>query len=242
MSSSSSAKIVDWGRIFMGPSPADEGTLLEVEGHRSMAWDDKTEAEYLDRVKNRATQAAAEIMAKAQLEAEQLKEAARQEGYNTGLQQAQQEIDAFQQTMSESVSGVLGAIQGQCSNIFQQWRGELLTMLRVSVQKALALELTEQRNVILEQLFIQSVDALANQKSLVVRVNPEDEPAVAEIISATQQRFPGLEAWTVKADAVIGAGGMVVESTDGMVDNTIESRVALVDNILSQLMIPEDSV
>jgi flagellar assembly protein FliH len=75
-----------------------------------------------------------------------------------------------------------------------------------------------------------------------VRVNPEDEAAVKDILVTTQQRHSGLEVWSVKGDPSINPGGLVVESVDGMVDNTIESRYALVDQILEQLELPGDGI
>ena len=229
-----------WGTIYMGPTSANEATLQEVEGSRSMNWDDATEAEYLERVKVKAQAMAAEMLQKARAEGEALREQARQEGYQHGLEQAQQELETFQQTMGESVSGVLGAIQGQCSSIFDNWRQELVTMLRVSLQKALSIELDENRHTVLENLLTLSLEELDSKRNLVIKVNPEDAPAVQDIISLAQSRFPGLEAWSVKADEHIGTGGMVLESDNGMVDNTIESRFALVDNVLAQLAIPPE--
>lgn len=231
-----------WGTIYMGPGVANERQLHQVEGSRSMQWDATTEAAYMERVCSRATQRASEIMAQAQLDADQLKAQAMQDGYNAGLQQAQHELEEFQQTMSDSVSGVLSAIQGQCSGIFSRWRQDLVTLLRVSVQRAVGLEISDSRARILETLLAQAVDTLDSQRKLIVRVNPEDEAAVQDILVATQQRHPGIEAWSVKGDPGIAPGGLVVESRDGMVDNTIETRYALVDKILEELMLPGDGI
>jgi flagellar assembly protein FliH len=196
----------------------------------------------MDRVRDRAALRAGDILAQARLEAEQLKAQAMQEGYNAGLEQAQQELETFQQTMSDSVAGVLEAIQGQCSGIFSKWRQDIVTLLRVAVQRAVGLEISENRARILESLLVKSIDILDTQRKLIVRVNPEDEAAVNDILTTTQQRQSGLEAWSVKGDAAISPGGLVVESRDGMVDNTIETRFALVDQILEQIVIPGDGI
>ncbi len=241
-SSKPAAQDERWGTIFMGPSRTDERQLHQVEGARSMQWDEATEAAYMERVRVRATQHAAEIMEQARQEAEELRAKAMQEGYDAGLAQAQRELETFQATMSESVSGVLSAIQGQCSGIFSRWRQDIVTLLRAAVQRAVELEISEERAVILENLLVNAVETLDSQRMLTVRVNPEDEQAVADILTATQQRYPGLEAWSVKADPAIGPGGLVVESRDGMVDNTLETRYALVDQILKQITIPGEGV
>ena len=79
-----------WGTIFMGPGPSMETTLERVEaGGPSLAWTTETEAEYLARVREKATVKAKEILLAAQTEADALREQAHAQGYEAGLDQAQ---------------------------------------------------------------------------------------------------------------------------------------------------------
>ncbi|MBG3876150.1 flagellar assembly protein FliH, partial [Desulfovibrio oxamicus] len=177
-------------------------------------------------------------------EAEVLRAAAheqgRNDGYAEGMAQARHELDEFRAAMGESVSAVLAAIQGQCSSIFAAWRGDLVDLMRTAVERSVGLVVDAERAAVLETLFVKSVQALESRRTLTIRVNPEDEPAVADIIAATKDRFPGLEAWSVRGDAGIGPGGMVVESRDGMVDNTMETRRRIIEDVLAGLTLPED--
>jgi len=234
--------VAAWGTIFTGPGAANEHTLEGVEGTRSMQWDEATEAAYMERVRERAAERASKILAKAREEAEWIKEKARQEGYEQGCQQAQQELDAVQKQHAESVSGVLGAIQGQCLNIFNNWRSDLVTVVRASVERTCAVEMSESRQASMEKLFDEAVQVLDDRRQLVVTVHPDDEIMVSAIIQNAQQHYNGLEAWSVKSSPAMEAGGIIVESRDGMVDNTITSRRQAVDEILDQLVIPEDQI
>lgn len=252
MSSSDSGKPERWGTIFMGPSPFAETTLTGMEGANPRPlWDESTEEEYMARVRAKAEararevlDKAAEVLAQARAEAEVLRAAAheqgRNDGYAEGMAQAQHELDEFRAAMGESVSAVLSAIQGQCSSIFAAWRGDLVDLMRTAVERSVGLVVDAERAAVLETLFVKSVQALEQRRTLTIRVNPEDEPAVADIIAATKDRFPGLEAWSVRGDAGIGPGGMVVESRDGMVDNTIETRRRIIEEVLAGLTLPED--
>ncbi|MCG8531848.1 MAG: flagellar assembly protein FliH [Desulfovibrionales bacterium] len=231
-----------WGTIFSGPGDANEHTLESVEGARSHQWDDETEAVYMERVRERAAARASKILDKAQEEAQWIKEQARQQGYEEGCQQAQQELDALRQQQAESVSNVLGAIQGQCSNIFNTWRGDLVAVVRAAVERMCAVELSENRHHVLENLFAQAVSVLDDRRQLIVSVHPDDETTVTAIIENAQQQYNGLESWTVKAVPTMAAGGIVVESRDGMVDNSMVSRKQVVDEVLDQLVIPEDEI
>jgi flagellar assembly protein FliH len=248
MSSSDSGKPERWGTIFMGPSPFAETTLAGVEGaNPRLLWDERTEAEYMERVRARAEAMARDVLAKAndvlaqaRMEAEVIRAAAHDEGYEAGMAQAHRELEEFRAAMGESVSAVLSAIQGQCSSIFAAWRGDLVGLLRAAVERSVGLTVDAERAAVLDTLFVKSVQALENRRTLTVRVNPEDEPAVSDIIASTKERFPGLEAWNVRGDAAIGPGGMVVESRDGMVDNTIETRRRIIEEVLAGLALPED--
>ncbi len=176
----------------------------------------------------------------ARREASDIRKQARQDGYNEGMAQAEQEIEAFQTAVSGSVSAVLATIEGQCSSIFADWRDELVTLLRIAAEKAVGMPLVDDKAKLLAEVYVQSVAALENRRNLVIRVNPEDEPAIADIVAMTQARFPDLKAWSVKDDPAITPGGLVVESDDSLADNRVEKRAALVNEILKNLTLPQE--
>ncbi|MDL2210694.1 flagellar assembly protein FliH [Desulfovibrio sp. OttesenSCG-928-O18] len=237
MSSSDEEKPRGWGAVYMGGVTM---SLASVEGEKDPNWTEADEAAYLDRVKQKATEMAASIVDTAKREADAIREAAHTEGYNQGMAQAEQEIEEFQAAIGESVSAVLGAIEGQCSAIFANWREDLVTLLRIAAEKSVGMPLVDDKARLLEEVYTQSVAALENRRSLVVRVNPEDEPAIGDIVAMTQARFPDLKAWSVKGDPSIAPGGLVVESDDSLADNRVEKRAALVNEILRNVTLPQE--
>lgn len=237
MSLSDDDKPKTWGTVYMGTNAFN---LDSVEGEKSQNWTEADEAAYLARVKQRATEMAASLVEEARREAESIREAAHQEGYNTGMAQAEQEIEDFQNAVSGSVSAVLSAIEGQCSAIFANWRNDLVALLRLAAEKAVGMPLVDDKARLLEELYTQSVASLENRRNLVVRVNPEDEPAIADIVAMTQARFTDLKAWSVKGDPKIAPGGLIVESDDSLADNRMEKRAALVNEVLKNLALPQE--
>ncbi|MDR2075397.1 MAG: flagellar assembly protein FliH [Desulfovibrio sp.] len=225
-----------WGTIFSG---GREHSLLDIERARSAAWTPADEETYLDRIREKASRMASDILAKAGREAETLRESARQEGCAAGLADAQAELEAFRSGLAESVSALLSAIEGRCGEIFGQWREDLLAVARLAVEKVIAVEISRQGAAILEALLVQSVSLLENRRSLVIRVNPQDEPVISEIIAAARNRFPDIGSWRVKADAAVSPGGLVAESESSLADGRLESRRAAVEEVLAQLTLPE---
>lgn len=241
MSSSNESPAKRWGTIYMGPGPMSERTLGQLEdGRNSPRWDEKTEAEYLARVRARAEEKARTILEAAHAEAARLREEAHKVGYQQGIEQAQQELEEFRTTMGDSVSAVLGAIQAQCTSVFDTWRQDLVTLLRACVQRAVGMQLSQERKALLEAMFTKAAEALDSHRILTIRCNPDDAPAVEDIVNTAKERMAGLERWSVKSDNSIQPGGLVIDNNDGMASCTVEGRLAVVDDILSQLELPAE--
>jgi flagellar assembly protein FliH len=234
---SSSDAAAGWGNIYRGVNTV---SLSALEGGNRQTWTEADEAAYLERVRAKAADKAAEILAAARREAGELRKNAREQGYAAGLAQAEEEVAELRSAMADSVSSVLGAIEGQCSSIFERWRGELGALLRLAVEKGTGLALSGDRAGLLEALYAESVSALENRRNLIIRVNPEDEPVIADIVALTQDKYPDLKSWGVKGDDSVEPGGLVVESEDSLVDNQPTKRRALVDEILERLTLPPD--
>ena len=240
MSLSSEQRGSVWGTIFMGPGSSRETTLERVEaGGPSLAWTTDTEAEYLARVREKATGKAKEILVAAQAEAATLRENAYAQGYEAGLAQAQAELEEFRQGMGASVAAVLAAIEGNAAHIAAAWRQELVALVRQCVETAVNHELSTQRAELLAGLFDGAVAKMEAAQRITILVNPEDEPAVADIVDAADRT--GDQVFAVRSDASLAPGSLILESEDSRADNSLTVRRALVENILAQLSIPADA-
>ncbi len=222
----------------MGPGSANETTLAGVSGAQAGGWDPATEALYLDRVRAKATALAQEILESARAAAAALRSQAHIQGHEEGLAQAQQELDDFRASMGDSVSAVLGAIQAQSGPVLAAWKEDLVAVLRLAVERVTGLTLAAERAAVLESLYLDAVKLLDDQRRLTIRVNPEDEAAVADIILSAKERTPNLGAWSVKADPGLEPGGLRIESAQSLADNSLAARRKVVEGILAGLEIP----
>lgn len=225
------------GKVVVGmhtPGP-DEMTIQKLEGKRRLQWDESTNEEYLERVKAKAKEKAKEIMMMAELEAEALRATARHEGYEEGLAQAQADLDAHTQAMSTEVENILSQIGAQGTTIFNERREDIMALIRLAVEKTLNIELEESRLESLQALMAEALERIESQRQILVKCCPEDAPDLEAFIATIQERNPKLEYWTVKGDPALQPGGIVVESADGKVDNTIAGRWKGVEPIFEQL-------
>jgi flagellar assembly protein FliH len=212
--------------------------LDEVEDIRSRAWDVKDENAYLARVRAKAAEKAGEIVARAEAEAAGIRAEARKQGYAEGTRQAEQELEEARASLGDAVSTVLTAIREEASALSAAWREDLAALVRIAVEKAFAVTLSEERGEILKALYLQAVRSLEDSRVITVRVNPEDAACVEEIISLSRAGHPALESWRVTSDPSISPGGLIVESSSSLADNSVESRIAAVDAVLAGLTVP----
>ncbi len=224
------------GTVFMGPNPLLEASLSSFSGNSSSkVWDEKTEAEYMDRVRERAVAKASEVLSEARAEAEHLRRQAREEGYAQGLADARAEVESFRAELGASVGAVIEAIEGQSSTIFDRYRGDLVELTRLAVEKILAVELSSERAAGIENLFKQAMEKLENRTSVTVKVSPDDEAIVSDIVSSAQLKYPDLKVWNVRVDNSMTPGGLLLESQDSLIDSRIESRKEIIRNVLDSL-------
>lgn len=223
-----------WGTIFMGPGRMHETSLSRLETARSgPVWNEATEAEYFERVKAKATAKAREILESAQAAAAAMLEQAHQEGYQQGLAAAQAELDEFREAAGQTAAAVLSAIESQVGALTSAWEDELCNLVRFAVETGIGHELKGHRAEILEALFREAVSSLAVEQKAVVYAHPEDEPVISDIIASAGEDYA--RRFQVRGNPQLAPGSVVLENSLGMVENTMQARRVMLDDILKEL-------
>lgn len=242
MSFSSAAKAnpKDQGKIIVGPRTMGLAELT-LGGGRQGAWSMEAEEEYLVRVRGRAQDMAKDILARAMEEAEQIRSQARDEGYREGQAQVEAEVVQVKNQAAGECTRILQAIQEQGRSVWQAHRGDLVLLLHIMVEKVIAVELEAHRRESLAGLLDQAVDMIDTKRRMVISVNPRDHALLEELLEQAQGDDLHLGNWKIKDDAQIQEGGLILECDHGMVDNTIASRKASLQDVVAQLTLEENS-
>lgn len=226
-----------WGRVFMDNKVSD---LHSFEHRRSSAWTDQDQADYLERVREKAEEMARGILQAAQSESKDIREKAYEEGYAAGVAQADAELAELRSSLGDTVQAVLGSIEGQAASLYAVWRDDLSALARLAVEKGLGITLAEDRAKVLAALLEQAVASLESSRRIVVRCNPEDAAAVEDIIAMAKEKYPETSSWAVRGEPSMEPGGILVESESSLANNTIESRRAAIEKVLEGLNIPTE--
>jgi flagellar assembly protein FliH len=201
------------------------------------AWDQETENRFMERVRARAREEAREILAGAAKEAEFLRSEALKKGLEQGKKEARQELDALQAEQKKTLSRVLQGILDDCRKVQADRLEDMVLVLRLALEKTLALELEENRDKILTSLFKNALERLENKQHLRIEVAPKDEKFMVGLLEAARKDDPSLGAWKIQANADLTAGGIIIEGSDGIVDNSIATRMQAVREVLEEMEI-----
>jgi flagellar assembly protein FliH len=231
------------GRVIMGMggNGPSEMRIEDMDSRRRPnVWTAKTEEEYFRRVRDKAAIMAREVVDSAQVEVETLKVQAREEGLAEGRAQAAAEKEKFLSDQAKALAASLGGLCTGCADIWNEQRQELVTLVRLTVEKLLNVELSTRRAEILGNLLHQAVEAIDSTRGLAVVVSPGDKDLVEELVARAKADNPRLAQFTVRTEPDMTPGGLRLESEQGLVDNTLEGRWKAIEPILDQLAIAED--
>lgn len=225
------------GRVLIGGGGPNTGmtTIQELEGKEIPVWDKQTDQELIERVKAKAKAKAGEILREATKEAAKIKEAARKEGFNEGAAEASEEFANHRAQLADAMAQVLEQLKGQSQECWQQQRQDFVALIRMAVEKTLLVTLDAQREESLNNLLAQALETIDSLRSLTVVCAPQDEELLRTMMEIAQQNHPDLKAWQLRADPNMDPGGLIVESEDGMVDNSVNGRYEAVLQIFDHL-------
>ncbi|PIE69479.1 MAG: hypothetical protein CSA21_02290 [Deltaproteobacteria bacterium] len=198
------------------------------------------EEEYMERVKAKAKDAARTILAQAMTQAETIKEEAYQQGYEQGRTAASQEQEGYEQERASKLGDLIQGLQQETQAVRARQCKDMALLLKAAAEKVVATELKTHSLSILENLLHEALQLIDSREHLTISCAPADTAFLEDLLARTSQAYPGLEQWIVKSSPALEPGGLKVESRNGMVDNSIASRYALVSEIIEQVNLEND--
>jgi flagellar assembly protein FliH len=164
------------------------------------------------------------LVSRAQEEALQIKQSAYQEGFNAGLQQAQQDVANFR--------NVLGAFIGAEDRVFNEIAPHVLELALEIAQKIIKHEVQTDPQIVINTVMDVMKTLSKNEPKIVLRVNPVQVQYVKDVLPE-QVRLLGMETkLSVLSDEGISEGGCIIQTNNGLVDASVEAQLDIVQNAL----------
>ena len=167
------------------------------------------------------------LVSRAREEADAIRESAMKEGYQAGLEQANADV----QELKNSLGQFINAKQ----EVFEYIAPDILEISVDIAQKIIKKEIEQDPQVIFNTI-VDVLKTLSKEETKVtIRVSPTE-------INEVKQAMPGLvnlagieTKIVVLPDEQVSEGGCLVTTTNGIVDATIESRIAVVTQALREM-------
>jgi flagellar assembly protein FliH len=167
---------------------------------------------------------AQDVLERARLEAEQIREAARSEGFQAGF-------DAGMAAANERLMPVASAFEAAMAALGEERVRQADEVERHAVD--LALQIAEKAlSAAIEVKPEHVVDVvrgglrrLVERDRVIVLVNPEDMQLVRDAAGALQTELGGIGSLDVQAERRVGRGGAIVRTAAGEVDGRIDTQL-----------------
>ncbi|MBV9505677.1 MAG: type III secretion system stator protein SctL [Acidobacteriia bacterium] len=168
------------------------------------------------RIVERAQQQAEAILAEAARRGEEAVAAARQRGYQDGLEQWAAALDSV-------------ARADQALNA--RYEGELVKLAVKIAEKIIGEELRARPETIVS-IVREALRSVGNEQRLTVQVNPGESQQVAGMLDRLREVVKAGHDIQIVADPAIAPGGCIVHSDMGAVDARLETQLRRLEEIL----------
>lgn len=164
------------------------------------------------------------LISRAREEAQSIKESAVKEGYQEGLEQAKADI----QEVRNAITAFLEAKQ----QVFDYIAPDILEISVEIAQKIIKKELQQDPNVILDNILALLKGLSKDETKITLRVNPAQVSLLkTEVPSLLEEAGLDAKILVVPDDSIM-EGGCVVTTTNGVIDATIETQLAVISEAL----------
>ena len=167
------------------------------------------------------------LISRAREEAQSIKEAAAKEGYQAGLEQAKADIE----DVKNAITSFLNAKQ----EVFDYIAPDMLEISVDIAQKIIKKELQQDPTIILDNI-TEVLKGLSKEESrITLRVNPVQVSLLKSEIPNVLNNI-GLDAKVmIVPDETVMEGGCMVTTTNGVIDATIETQLAVISEALKEI-------
>jgi flagellar assembly protein FliH len=188
---------------------------------------------------NQVQKEAAEILAAARKEADVIRERSRTEGIAAAQSQVQQQIqEAAQQLSDQRCKTAISACEATVSQLTQNtaewlslWRNQTVELAAKIAEKLVRREM-EDGDETLRVWMEEAIVALRDARDVRVLVHPDDFAVAGRFLQQLAKSVPQAATVEVLPDPEISAGGCIVRSTHGQIDQQLETQLQrLVDQL-----------
>ncbi|MDD3267786.1 MAG: FliH/SctL family protein [Syntrophomonadaceae bacterium] len=173
-------------------------------------------------------------------EAAKIRETSHKEGYDHGLKNAQEEIEADRMLAIEQSQKLLEEARQTKLNMMKASESDMVRLAMAVAKKVIGGELTTNPNIIVNVLR-EALGFLDQPGNVTVYVNPQDVERIFKVMETESFTDIGSNDMQINiyADDRITAGGCMLESDAGSADSRLETRIANMEKAVQEVTTDE---
>lgn len=175
-----------------------------------------------------AEQASAVMRAQAELEADRLREQARQDGYRKGYEQGGFQAQTENEKALDELRELMGALDRGREALFRQFEQQLID-LALDIARRVVADRIEQDDEMFGRIFKKAVEGLSEQKIVRLTVSEHEiqfATAHAEYLRAMIQDAEKLEFRVLENAA---PGTLIVDTEDVVIDASVQKQLEVLE-------------
>ena len=164
------------------------------------------------------------LVSRAQEEAENIKRSAFEEGYKTGLEKANADIENFKTLIKE--------FMGAPKEVFEYVAPDILEISVDIARKIVQKELKSDPQVLLDIILDVLKNACKNEPKVNIKVHPQAVAFLKDALPTVTYEY-GIESKiTIISDPSVEEGGCVFQTNNGIVDASIDTQLEIIKKAL----------
>ncbi|RJP19902.1 MAG: hypothetical protein C4527_26250 [Candidatus Omnitrophota bacterium] len=172
-----------------------------------------------------------EILNQARAEGEGLKEQARQQGHQQGLNQGLEEA-------RKKVAGLLNQLQAMIAEgqkilegMIRDQEQEIRKLVSEIVSRVIQCKIEEDDEIVV-RVAQECIRMAADRQTIRICVHPDDKVKIEEWVDDFTRRFDDIEKISLEIDNRVNKGGVIVESGVGGIDARIDKQLEIMNETL----------
>lgn len=176
-------------------------------------------------------------------EAERIKaataEAAKQQGHAAGLQQGldeakRQMADQLKQT-ADICNAMVAAAEQESSRVLLEAEPKIIELV-LAISRKIICDEVEERPAVVLGLVRGALERVRDQNQIIIHVSPEDYEFILQSRQLLQTVVGAELSLTLMADAVLGKGGCLIETSFGTVEAGIDTQLESIRRVLQGML------
>ena len=165
-------------------------------------------------------------------EARQIKQRAQQEGFQAGYREGAKKAEQLFFSELQEVQSLKKEIIVERERLYHQFERDLVN-LALDIAKRVVYDRLEQDDEVLRYIVESTLQRVQGKAKKKLRINAGDQDRIERLKEAFLSKFKPLEDIEIIGDQHIGTGSCIIETDNGIIDGSVQSRVEEIEMALS---------